>query len=209
MLAVRDANSERITKCFTEKNLHLNRGDEFTLVVKTNPKRKGLSSSYKTYQYKIKGNQNNWWIRRSGFWGTLSSYFGSARQDCLFLSQKMNELQQQGKLSDIGTSPKELKLYSVAGNGTCLFRTLVAFHTKNSAWFTQMSQAQLKGFVCKTEYKKKVCTAITCAIHSSLEMSGTDLSENLGSSSFHVDLSRSDTGLAIIKIMVINVPVLR
>ncbi|MBM7074492.1 hypothetical protein JQC92_21145 [Shewanella sp. 202IG2-18] len=30
-----------------------------------------------------------------------------------------------------------------------------------------------------------------------------------GSSSFHVDLSRSDTGLAIIKIMVINVPVLR
>ena len=30
-----------------------------------------------------------------------------------------------------------------------------------------------------------------------------------GSSSFHMDLSRSDTGLAIIKIMVINVPVLR
>ncbi len=33
--------------------------------------------------------------------------------------------------------------------------------------------------------------------------------QNSGSSSFHMDLSRSDTGLAIMKIIVINVPVLR
>ncbi len=35
------------------------------------------------------------------------------------------------------------------------------------------------------------------------------LQKEFGSSSFHMDLSRSDTGLAIMKIIVINVPVLR
>ncbi len=160
MLVIRESHNGNLNRCITREQLCLRSGHVFSVVFKTpSPLARGLGS-YSIKEFKITQSGGQFGVRKSGFIGYFQSFFGQTKQDCRFISQQLRPPTELTLVNDPKYLPNKLEHYRVKGEGTCLFRTLIAFHERKSCWFENKSKEEVKLKLREGVYRQKTVIAI-------------------------------------------------